>query len=131
MTRRVFSTMAFPSAAGRCRLPAILCALLTLWAQFDSQVLLQASAGSPRPASPSPAPTLEDADDDDYVLDLTGKPAPGRRLRRNACPAWPRLHRPIDVTERCFSLSRQLRQLPPTAVCEHAYRNGLGAPLLC
>ena len=118
--------MAFPSAARRCRLPVIVCALLTFGAGFDSQLLLPASAGSPPPASQNPSPGQDDGDDDDYVLDLTGKPAPGRRLRSNARPPSP-----IAVPKPCFSRSCQLRQPPTTPVCEHEYRNGIGTPLLC
>src|SRR5262245_35710337 len=121
--------MTFLSAVRRRRLLVILCALLTLWAAFDSPVLLLASSGNVPPASPNPSPSQED-DDDDYVLDLTGKPAPCRGLRRNALPLSPRLRRRINDTKPCPSLSSH-RQPPSTPTCEHDYRNGLGAPLLC
>src|SRR5262245_3057249 len=126
MTRRVFSSMAYPSAARRRRLLVIVCALLTVSAGFDSPLLLPASSGSPPPASQNPSPSQDDGDDDDCVLDLTAKPAAGRRLRRNARPPSP-----IAVPKPCFSRSCQLRQPPMTPVCEHEYRNGIGTPLLC
>src|SRR5262249_3326672 len=130
MTRRVFSLMAVLSAARRCRLLATVCSLLTFWTGFDSQVLLLASSGSPPRASQNSPPLQEDGDEDDYLLDLTGKPSPGRLWWRSPRPASPS-HPPIAVPERWFSLSYQLRQLPTMPVCEHQYRNGIGAPLLC
>jgi len=51
MTRRGFSLVAFPSAASRGRLPVIVCALLTFWAGFDSQLLLQAGVGREPPSN--------------------------------------------------------------------------------
>jgi hypothetical protein len=121
--------MTFLSTDRRRRLVVILCAVLTLWAAFDSPILLLASAGNVSPASSNPSPSQED-DDDDYVLDLTGKPAPCRSLRRNAPPPSPRFRRQFADTKPCFFLSCH-RQLPSTPACEHAYRNGIGAPLLC
>jgi hypothetical protein len=129
LTPQVFNLMTFRSADRRRRLLTILCALLTLWAAFDSPVLLLASYEIVPPASPNPSPSQED-DDDDYVLDLTGKPATCRGARRNALPLSPRLRRPMNDTTPCFSLSCH-RQPPSTSPCEHAYRNGIGAPLLC
>jgi hypothetical protein len=122
--------MTFPSAARRCRLLVIVCALLTFWAGFDSQVLLPASAGGPPPASlPSP-PSQQDSDDDDYMLDLNAKPAPGRSLGRNARPPSTRLHPSIADPRPYFSPCR-IGLTPMTPVCEHERRNGIGAPLLC
>ena len=123
--------MTFPPAARRGRFLATFCALLTFWTGVDSQVLVAVSSGRPLSASHNPVPSPGD-DDDDYVLDLTGKHPPGRGLRRNACPATPGLRRPLADTNGRFSLSCQLRPLPPTAaVGERAFRNGIGAPLLC
>ena len=123
--------MTFPSAARRCRLLVIVCALLVFWTGFDSQVLLLASAGGPSPVSQPPPTSQQDSDDDDdYVLDLNGKPALGRRLERNPRPPSPRLHPPIADPKPCFSFCR-LGLLPTTPVCEPERRNGIGAPLLC
>ena len=122
--------MTFPSAARRCRLLVIVCALLVFWTGFDSQVLLLASAGGSPPASQPPPPSQQDSDDDDFVLDLNGKPAPGRHLGRNARPLAPRLPPPIADPNPCFS-SYRLGLLPTTPVCEPERRNGIGAPLLC
>jgi hypothetical protein len=119
--------MALLPAARRCRLRVVLCALLTLWACFDSQVLLLAAPGSLPPASQNPSPSQDD--DDDYVLDLTGQPC--RALRRNARSPALRPHRPLAVTKPCLSLSCHRHPLPATPICEHENRNGIGAPLLC
>jgi hypothetical protein len=128
MTRQAFSLMTFLSAVRHCRLVAILCALLTLWAGFDSQVLLLASSGSVCPASQTPSPGQEDSDDDDCFLDLTGTPAPCRSMWRNARPPSPMLDRQIAVTKHFSPLQRPM---PTTPICEHDFRNGIGAPLLC
>jgi hypothetical protein len=110
---------------------ATFCALLTFWTGVDSQVLFLASSAKPLSAAHNPVPSPEDGDDD-YVFDLTGKHAPGRGLSRNARPPMPGLRPPIADTKPGFSLSCQLRHLPPTpAAAEHAFRNGIGAPLLC
>ena len=123
--------MTFPPAARRGRFLATFCALLTFWTGFDSQVLVAVSSGRPLSASHNPVPSPGD-DDDDYVLDLTGKHPPGRGLSRNARPTTPGRRRPMADGKACFSPSCHLRPLPPTAaVGERALRNGIGAPLLC
>jgi hypothetical protein len=64
------------------------------------------------------------------VLDLNGKPAPGRRLGENDRPPSPTLYPPLADPKPRFSSCR-LGLLPTTPVCEHERRNGIGAPLLC
>jgi hypothetical protein len=130
MTRPVFRLMTFQPAARRCRLRAIVCAALTLWVAFDSQVLLLAAPGNLSSTSQNPSPSQED-DDDDYVLDLTGQAALGRGLRRNAQPPLPRQRQQIAGTKTCFTLSCHQCPLPTTPVSEYERRNGIGALLLC
>ena len=124
MRRRVFSLMAFLPATRRCSLLAI---VLTLWAAFDSPILL-ASSGDVLPASQNPSPC---DDDDDYVFVLTGNPTLSQILQRKARPRAPGLFLRMAVAELCFSLSSHRGPLPTTPVCEHEHRNGIGAPLLC
>jgi hypothetical protein len=119
-----------PTACSR-RPFAILCALLTLWAAFDSQVLLLASSSYAVPASQSPTSSQEDDDVDDYVLDLNGSPAPRPCLRKNIRLPSPRLHLQTSDARAYFSLSSHQQPVPATPVWEHEFRNGIGAPLLC
>jgi hypothetical protein len=123
--------MAFLRAARRCPRVAVLCALLTLWTQFDSQVLLLALSGDARSTSPTPSPSSDDGDDDDYGLNLTGEDAPVRCSRRNARPLSPGLHPQGAVTEAFLSPSCHRPSLPAAPVREHSCRTVLGAPLLC
>src|SRR5262245_19128837 len=131
MTRPIHSSMAFLPTACPCRLFASLCTLLTLWAAFDSQILLLASSGNASPVSQGPTSSQEEDDADDYVLDLTGSPVPRPGLRRNIRLPSPRLHLQTSDTRAYFSLSSHRQPAPTTPVCEHAFRNGIGAPLLC
>jgi hypothetical protein len=131
MLHRVFSSRRYLPALRRCRLSAIFCALIILWAGFDSQVLLLASAACLPPTSPIPSPIQDDDDDDDYVLDLTGKPALGPSLRRNARPPSPKRQWLVTSAGGCFAHSSPRQLAPPTSAGEHAFRNGIGAPLLC
>src|SRR5262245_16207484 len=110
------------SAARRCPLLVTVCAQLTLWNGFGSQVLLPAAAGSLPLASQIPSPSQEDGDDDDYVLDLTGKPEFGRHLPRHRRLPSPGLRPPIAVPNPCLCLTCKLAHLPPAPVCEHEYR---------
>jgi hypothetical protein len=125
MMRRVFSSIAFLPASRGCRLLAIVCCVLTLWAAFDSQVL---PPGDLLSTSQNPSPC---DGDDDYVLSLTGNPALTRVLQRNARLPARGLSLPIVAASFCFSLSSHRGPLPTTPVGEHEYRNGIGAPLLC
>jgi hypothetical protein len=122
--------MAFLPATRRCRLLVIYCALHTLWTGIDSQILLLASSGDEPPLCQSSLPSQEDRDDDDYVLDLTGKSASRHGLLRKSPLPSPRLNRQIADTIPCFVMSCH-RQLPTTHRCEDNNRNGLGVPLLC
>jgi hypothetical protein len=130
MERRVFRSLGSSSTVRRCPLSAILCVLLILWAAIDSQVLLLASAASLSASSPNPSPSQDD-DDDDYVLDLTGKSTLGSSVRRNASPPSSKRQRQIACASSCFARSSHRQSAPSTPLCEQAFRNGIGAPLLC
>jgi hypothetical protein len=108
----------------RLRPTALLCCLLTLLAAFDSLPSLQVVLGSQATTQRfPPAP-----DDDDEMLDL-GCEATAARSSRSE----PRISvsaPPLTESRRIPSpFSRHTLAVPP--VSEHAYRNGLGAPLLC
>jgi hypothetical protein len=130
MPRQPFSLMSFLPAVRTFRLSAILCALLVLWAAFDSPVLLLASTGVLTPASPNSSTGGED-DDDDYVLDLTGVAALGRSLSRNAPTPSPKQQWQLTRASACYALPCHRQTVPTTPVCEHESRNGTGTPLLC
>jgi hypothetical protein len=114
----------------RCQLSAIVCALLILWAAIDSQVILLASTASLSAASPNPSPSQDD-DDDDYVLDLTGKSTLGSSLRRNAQPPSSERQRQSTYASAGVACSSHRQLVPGMPVCEQAFRNGIGTPLLC
>jgi hypothetical protein len=126
MVRRVLSSLAFLPVAWRCGRRPLLGGILTLWACIDSQVYLAVSVYL-TPVPQNTARTQED-DDDDYVLDLTGRPTPSKGLRRNGCSPSSRLSQQTVIPKVCLS-----HRLPPltTHFCEHDSRNGLGGPLLC
>lgn len=131
MPRRALPLVAVLRAARRCPLLAILCALLTFWTQFDSQVLLLTLSGNVRSASQNPSPGQDDGDDDDYALHLTGEDTPIRCSRRNARPLSRGLYPQGAVTEAFLSLPCDRQALPTPPVCEHSSRRVIGAPLRC
>jgi hypothetical protein len=133
MTHLVLSPMAFHPAARCCRLPSIVCCVLTLWAALDSQVLLhmQTSSENLSPISQNPSPGQDDNDDDDYVLELTGKPPPGWVSRRNVHTPAPGENSGKDIAKPFFLPPSYPQPLPTAPAREHEFRNGIGANLLC
>src|SRR5262249_43313600 len=113
----------------RCRLPVFVCSLLILWSAFDSQVLVQFGLVSPTPLSQNGSSSQHS--DDDEMLDLSGSTA-----RQKAARIKTRLASMALSLKITFQQARHVLTAPPVLplaglVCEHAYRNGVGAPLLC
>jgi hypothetical protein len=99
--------------------------LLAVLAGFDSALLSQVAAGT-YSSSSQPA----DDDDGDETAESTGTEAmlPAERVIR---PSLVRLH--STMLPRPLGHTLSARSFPPLVrpVCEHAFRNGIGTPLLC
>src|SRR5262249_1365507 len=102
------------------------CTLLTMWANIDSYVFLLASPGSLLPTTQNPDPCQDD--DDDYILDLTGRLV-SKALRGAHSPPLPSLRRLIAVANTALSRSSHRGLL--MMKCEHENRNRISMPLLC
>jgi hypothetical protein len=112
----------------QCRLWIFVCSLLILWASVDSQFLLLVAPGSVSPTCPGSSPLQPDDDD---MFDQTGAKTSLRSWRRNTCPPLPVMALGRAVQEHCLDLPVHHRDRLTFPVCEHEYRNGIGAPLLC
>jgi hypothetical protein len=130
MTNHLLGPEALLSVARWCRLLAIGCCVLTLWAPIDSHVVLLLQTSSEYLPTSQSLPGQEDSDDDDSTLDLTVNPALSWVLLRNEPTPAPGQYPRIAVTPSPYP-SIHLPALPAMPVCEHEFRNGIGANLLC
>lgn len=111
-----------PLSVVRCRPFVLLCCLLLT--PFDALPLLQGVFTIRADASQD-----DDAssDEDDEMLDLTGEAA--RSSMKAARPLSP-----VLILHSIPPMSAKLAQgppRPPSPGSEHAWRNGIGSPLLC
>jgi hypothetical protein len=98
-------------------LAAAACCLLIFWADFDQVMVAQVASGEAPASGPQ-------NDDDDMA-----RPSPAVRQGRPAAAA----RTPSLPTARRAPLRPPLAGASPplSPRCEHALRNGFGAPLLC
>jgi hypothetical protein len=110
-------------AALRSPLAAVLAGLLVLTASVDPQTCFGAFAAAPQKASDT------QDDNDDEMLDTAARSRTGHQARRQP-------HAPKGALARDAATSFPPRpnagpSRPAAPDCEHDFRNGLGAPLLC
>ena len=113
-----------PSSPGRLhcdalpRLAVLVCSALVVWANVDQVVLPQLVAQNIPPAVPQ--------DDDD---DMARPPTPLGVDKPASAAETPALAASPGRPSRSIACVRAA--LPPAPTCEHDFRNGIGAPLLC
>src|SRR5438093_8643591 len=128
-TRRPFNMTALLSSACHSRWLGFACCLLTLLSGVDSNLLMPVSSGSLAPVSQG-TPSQEGTNDDE-MLNLSGSTV-GLKASRKKTPFRSvvlSLKVAIQTPRSVLSAHRVLFLATP--VCEHQYRNGIGAPLLC
>src|SRR5438132_13241599 len=107
------------------RLRPLVCCLLTLWAAFDSPVLALTGVAISIPLSQNGAPSQDS--DDDEMLDLSELMARQQTARRKVRLPSVTLSLRSAFQKPCATLILHRRFPLATLVCEHEYRNGVGA----
>jgi len=113
-------------SACRCRLAMLACCLLTLVATFDQLPLVWPGFVHSSP----PSPDRSQSPDDDEMLVLAGSTA-GLRASRQEDRGPPVARAPRNPFPKRFSAHSPERAPLTAPLCEHDFRNGIGAPLRC
>ncbi len=121
------------SSRGPRWLSVLLCCLLSVTGPFNLSAVYQMFDSSLSNANPAgPCIEAQDIDDDEEDLLQPVNPSEGRRLeRKQAAPDGTHFARHPSCSHHLHADSRLARRLLCLAGCEHAFRNGCGAPLRC
>jgi len=127
-----FNPSAFLPVVRRSSLRALLCITLTMWAGIDSQAVSIASGSTSSVThNRSSSDQQQDGDVDDCMVDLTRLAVAGRGCQTFAVPSATEAGLSILVgPPNCAICYHRQPRTAPTGG-EHAFHNGVGAPLLC